>query len=413
MTIGNRIAQIRKENGLSQEAFGESLGVTRQSISKWEADQSIPDVDKLMAMHKLYGVSIGWILGEKTEEKTDESQELTEEQIKMVEMIAEKYISAIPKTAPVTPAASVKKNKGLRVAGIVAVVIGIFYLINFLSGLESRIANVQSDMNNIQYNVSNEISGITAQVESALQAQNSLLADSDYYLEDVDLKNNTFTYSAYVTPKSYVEGMKVDFIFEAEGQTYRVEGIADENHKFYGMVEMPLADYMEISVIISDGTTEQMQYLGNEMIYEEDYWVSGNAGTDNLSEAFHYWKLKKEYNFTTVLYTQEVKTSNGVETIRPEKAVWKAFINNEKVVEQEAKLTQEAGADWVYEASARLPLDFIKEAETEDMIYVMLVVTDNYGRTYVSSLDACMKEKDGSFAVYYPDYDRQDERWLQ
>ena len=48
MTIGERIAQIRKERGLSQEAFGESLGVTRQSISKWESNTSIPDVDKFI-----------------------------------------------------------------------------------------------------------------------------------------------------------------------------------------------------------------------------------------------------------------------------------------------------------------------------------------------------------------------------
>ena len=53
MTIGERIAQIRKERGLSQEAFGESLGVTRQSISKWESNASIPDVDKLLRIYFL------------------------------------------------------------------------------------------------------------------------------------------------------------------------------------------------------------------------------------------------------------------------------------------------------------------------------------------------------------------------
>ena len=40
MTIGERITQIRKEQGLSQEAFGDTLGVSRQSISKWEAEVS-------------------------------------------------------------------------------------------------------------------------------------------------------------------------------------------------------------------------------------------------------------------------------------------------------------------------------------------------------------------------------------
>lgn len=40
MTIGQRIAELRRQNNLSQEALGEALGVTRQSISKWESEVS-------------------------------------------------------------------------------------------------------------------------------------------------------------------------------------------------------------------------------------------------------------------------------------------------------------------------------------------------------------------------------------
>ena len=50
MTIGQRIAQKRKELGLSQEALGSKLGVSRQSIYKWEADSALPEVDKLIAL---------------------------------------------------------------------------------------------------------------------------------------------------------------------------------------------------------------------------------------------------------------------------------------------------------------------------------------------------------------------------
>ena len=63
MSIGTRIMEIRKKNNLSQEAFGETLGVSRQAISKWEMDASIPDVDKLILMSQLYEVSVGYILG--------------------------------------------------------------------------------------------------------------------------------------------------------------------------------------------------------------------------------------------------------------------------------------------------------------------------------------------------------------
>ena len=50
MTIGQRIAQKRKEHNLSQEALGEALGLSRQSISKWESDASLPEIDKLVAL---------------------------------------------------------------------------------------------------------------------------------------------------------------------------------------------------------------------------------------------------------------------------------------------------------------------------------------------------------------------------
>ena len=63
MTTGQRISDKRKELGLSQEALGEKLGVSRQSIYKWESDSSLPDVDKLIALSRLFSVSVGWLLG--------------------------------------------------------------------------------------------------------------------------------------------------------------------------------------------------------------------------------------------------------------------------------------------------------------------------------------------------------------
>ncbi len=68
-TLGQRIAERRKLLGLSQEGFGEKMGVSRQAISKWEADTSVPEVEKLISMSKLFGVSVGWLLGTEEEEE--------------------------------------------------------------------------------------------------------------------------------------------------------------------------------------------------------------------------------------------------------------------------------------------------------------------------------------------------------
>ena len=62
MTLGQHIQALRKEAGYSQEALGEALGVTRQSISKWESDQAIPEVDKLVTLSRLFQVPVGVLL---------------------------------------------------------------------------------------------------------------------------------------------------------------------------------------------------------------------------------------------------------------------------------------------------------------------------------------------------------------
>ncbi|MCM1114505.1 MAG: helix-turn-helix domain-containing protein [Clostridium sp.] len=57
MTLGNRLYEMRKSKGLSQEKAAEILGVTRQTISKWETNQSTPDFDKILPLCDLYEIS--------------------------------------------------------------------------------------------------------------------------------------------------------------------------------------------------------------------------------------------------------------------------------------------------------------------------------------------------------------------
>ena len=62
MTLGNRIASLRKAAGLSQEALAAKLGVSRQAIGKWEADTTLPSLDNLHQLAKELGVSIDALL---------------------------------------------------------------------------------------------------------------------------------------------------------------------------------------------------------------------------------------------------------------------------------------------------------------------------------------------------------------
>ena len=62
MTLGQRIQEHRTKLGLSQEGLGEKLGVSRQAVSRWEADGAVPDTDKLIALSRLFGVTLNELL---------------------------------------------------------------------------------------------------------------------------------------------------------------------------------------------------------------------------------------------------------------------------------------------------------------------------------------------------------------
>lgn len=68
MLLSEKIMSLRKRNGWSQEELAQQLGVSRQSVSKWESMASIPDIQKIMAMSELFGVSTDYLLKDELED---------------------------------------------------------------------------------------------------------------------------------------------------------------------------------------------------------------------------------------------------------------------------------------------------------------------------------------------------------
>ncbi len=69
LEIANRLVELRKKNGLSQEELANKLGISRQAISKWERAEASPDTDNLICLAKLYNCSLDELL------KTDSTVE--------------------------------------------------------------------------------------------------------------------------------------------------------------------------------------------------------------------------------------------------------------------------------------------------------------------------------------------------
>ncbi len=75
MILADKIIALRKKAGWSQEELAEQLGVTRQSVSKWEGAQSVPDMDKVVQMSRLFGVTTDFLLKDELSEEEDYTRE--------------------------------------------------------------------------------------------------------------------------------------------------------------------------------------------------------------------------------------------------------------------------------------------------------------------------------------------------
>lgn len=89
-TLGQRIAAKRNDLGLSQSALGEQLGVSRQSVFKWESDAAIPEIDKLIALSRLFGVTLDWLvgIGEGAPAKEEPPRDFTDRERRILEQLS-------------------------------------------------------------------------------------------------------------------------------------------------------------------------------------------------------------------------------------------------------------------------------------------------------------------------------------
>ena len=269
MTIGQRIAYKRKERGLSQEALGEQLNVSRQSIYKWESDAALPEIDKLIVLSKLFGVSVGWLLGVEEDTPKEDTQnppppeshdELSEAQLKMVQEIVEQYLAAQPKT---------KRRKWPWVLLGFAVLIGGFSVINRLDQIDQQYQRVQMTVSNVQDSVNSQINGISNRVEEILKSQNNLTAEYNTEISGADLTNQ-IRFSVYAVPKTYVAGMEVKFSVDNHtGGINKSSGEEGMNHKFTATLATDLTDNITLSAtfIYPDGTHETQVLDTYEHLY--------------------------------------------------------------------------------------------------------------------------------------------------
>jgi len=247
MSIGTRIMEIRKKNNLSQEAFGETLGMSRQAISKWEMDASIPEAKNLILMSQIYHVSVGYILGiEKSEEDISESVHLLEqvkltaddhisyhgntEHLKQVEQIVAQYLDALSLESK----KSRRKNAWLRIVCWCISTVGILGLLYVGMTLYDLINDQVKTANIAQYVQVGEDWGNLVYEKGVLQCEDYLF----YMSTDSCL-------TGFMGKTPIVEAELVYYVNEKKYQSYdlaieNVNGSAQSEFKFD--LEIPLQE---------------------------------------------------------------------------------------------------------------------------------------------------------------------------
>ena len=118
MEVNNRLYQLRKQRGFSQEELASRLNVSRQTVSKWEVGDSTPDMEKLAAMSELFDVSLDQlVLGKEAPQGEIPAKS------ELVSIINEKVL---------TPDNKKKAKSALKIAAIIAGIVLFIYEVTMI-----------------------------------------------------------------------------------------------------------------------------------------------------------------------------------------------------------------------------------------------------------------------------------------
>ena len=94
MILGEKIAQLRRKNGWSQEELADKMGVSRQAVSKWESNQTTPDLERILRLSSLFGVTIDYLLKDGAAPEIPRAEAEEETQIRLISLAdAADYLS--------------------------------------------------------------------------------------------------------------------------------------------------------------------------------------------------------------------------------------------------------------------------------------------------------------------------------
>lgn len=394
MTLGQRIQELRKQRGMSQEALGDALGVSRQAVSKWEGDNGIPELDTLIAMSRLFEVTVGQLLG--IEEATAQKQVIAsapeEDKEDQIEAVLRRYVEQTN-----------KKNErpwisrwGWAVSAAIILTTAFIVMFAQLGSLRSTVKLLRSDLSNLQVDVSNNQNDLSWQIRNTiydvLAEEANPLSTFDWDIVDFDLDGQTAILRLNATMKEYAPGSKLQFcaawqkVDDTEGQT---TGDWVDGPNFQSEITLPLNHNTAISIRVEDADGNIKEYVIPTPIYE--------LHPDN----FHLYarNLNAPFAITTkgfAITTETVKAEQSYINIDsvfpaffwPEKVELTAYVNDVEVMNEIMTIAPSEREENSFNASIK-DTYFELTLKDGDTLEIVLVVTDNLGRTeqYTDSMN--------------------------
>lgn len=287
-TLGGRIQAFRKAAGLSQEALGEQLGVSRQAVSRWESDAAVPELEKLIAMSRLFGVTVGVLLGVEppAEDPSTSGQnaaegkdpdtapeaeapvhELTDRELAAVEAIAEKYLAA-------------QQARSSRKWPLVLLATGMALVLLAGSALWNQLQQIRQELQAVEATTGQQIQSITGQITSILAEQNNIIDDYTAFVEDYDAAAGTMTLTVRVRPAAFsADAQAVFTACTASGERRSAEAVRTEDGYFQTEHwAVPMDGYADLAVTITAGGVSRSEALETLSADPADYRLAAEGG---------------------------------------------------------------------------------------------------------------------------------------
>ena len=257
LTTGQRIAECRKSLSLSQEGLGEKVGVSRQAISKWEADAAMPDIDKLIALSKLFSVSVGWLLGVE-ELPQQETPQVSEELLHSIETVVRQYQ---PK----------KKNPIWK--AILAAVLAIVLIWSGVranrewQGVQARLRQLSSRISALDNSlVYSQLKDLENRIDELMGGPEHFSIASTNFSITPDTEKAQANIQLSIIPGNWYHEYDASVSVRLNGEQVLSQACAWDDNALKARFNLPLEDGYEYWLVVqyADGTQEQAQLSNSE-----------------------------------------------------------------------------------------------------------------------------------------------------